>query len=487
MWADDGKFKDRLKDYLKLVDERADEKDISEARKSVDRYKRDHFPLRWRYVSPRGTWPQWSDEIHLPEVVEIRKLHKEDIEADYGIDAVPAELRSSPATQLIDVFVYTNWVWTGTLVAYRENLKLVHEFEHGLGMSPYILMEAGVLNDDIKGRRWKSSLFHIIDTVVEHDKILSDYAHNHHMNALRPVVSYHDPTSLEGNDPLLAGRPKSIPIKPGPETVPMWNTEKLELAPVPEINAQAVPFLSMLRERIDSAFLQPHLGGEAKSGESNVLYNTRFQISDRQFQKYMRAISDGAEYWGKLAFRCVNAINIHFEPSEADEVYVISEEKGWLGVSPKDVEGFENSLQARIDRELPINMSAKSARALQLRELGLPMTWILESVLNIENPEEMIDKAFVESAVAAMQPMLLQMIQEHAGMIIQAAASGEGGDLADQIQSLPSEIQRGLQTAGVAQAGGAGQMGTAVANQMRGPQAPTQNTVGQEIEPLGAA
>ena len=473
LWADSPKFQDLLKQYQDLVSDGGDEKNITEARKALELFRRDHFPIRWRYVNPRSTWYQHSDEVHLPEVIEIRTMTAADILSNYNEEDLPDGFSDGDDEREVKVYTYTNHVQTATTVDDGGDPHLVHDFEHGMGLNPYILSETKPYYDNPLGIRWVGSLFHISDQIELFDQLMSDYATNHRMNAITPRIWEHLP---DDTDPQTLGRPDPDQLTPG-QDVHIWaGLEKVYLAPVPQIQQQAIQLLQEVKERINSAFLQPHLGGESKSGESNVLFNTRFQVSDRQFQGKVRAIGDAAEQFGELAFRCVKALND--KVPDTDKVYALSERHGWLGLSPKDVDGLEGCVQARIDRELPINMTAKVQRAQMLKEFGLPMSLILESVLNYENPEDIMDQAFVERAVAASEEAAIQQVWAQANFIIQQAAQGNAGGLSDRVAALPPAFQQGLQLAG---APGMGGMGQSMGNMARegSPQAPTQFSAGQ--------
>ena len=60
-----------IEDYQKAADDPDKRK---EAEKALSLYKRDRWPIRWRYVSPRSTWTTFSGDMWLSEVAELRKM-----------------------------------------------------------------------------------------------------------------------------------------------------------------------------------------------------------------------------------------------------------------------------------------------------------------------------------------------------------------------------------------------------------------------------
>ena len=438
IWSDNAKFKKLLKEYRDLVEGAGKEGDIKSARKDLELFRRDHFPIRHRYVDVRNTWPQLSDEVWLPEVVEIRKMTKGDIESNY--DEMPGDIDEMSAEHEVEVLVYANWVFTATIINSRDDPKMVHKFEHGMGANPYILMEGPLMKSNSQGIRWKSSLWHIADDIEAYDSLMSDYMNNHRMNAITPRVWYHRDDGGE-TDPQLGGRPTPFKLKPN-EDVNLWaSVEKVELAPVPLIQPQAIQLLQEFQQRIDSAFLQPQLGGESKSGESNVLYNTRTQVADRRFQGYTAAIQAGAEQFGKLAFRCVIALNK--DVPETDKVAAYSEKHGWLEVGPEDVDGLEELIQGRIDRTMPINMNQKYAMAQAAKTLNLPDSWIWPTILNIEDPEQVQKEQFLQAVDASLMEYAIQQIQIRAGVLLEAALEGQL-PRQEEIAGLPPAFQQAL-------------------------------------------
>lgn len=461
------------KEYDAIVREWADSADDPERRKAAEKkvqeWKRDRWPIRWRYVRPRGTWPSsFESQVWLPEVVEIRKMRRRDIEAEFGEEKLAGEYQHFSASAEIDVYEWANHDWCATVIAGEKDAPTIaRKYEHGLGMSPYVLAEAELLPDNDNGWRWAGALFHAQSMLETFDELMADLRENHRDNTRTPLLMFVDKEDYD-EDAKVGGRPEQIKLEPGGKHT-FWLGEKVELAPVPQINPQSIALLQEVKQLIFQNMIRPIERGEAKSGTSQNQFVTAVQIAEREFDPSMKALTQAAENVAKLHFRAVLSLNKRF-PDRPDKVAVFpqmgSKQKGVIEVGPDDVRGWENAIQARASRAIPIDRNIQVATAQGEMQLGLDPPYVYETTLGIENPEARIRasrrhrlleatfQAATEETLARAQQKLnaatpadLQRVQElfaGASPDLQAALMQEIPELAAMVQGAPAPTEQAI-------------------------------------------
>ena len=428
-----------LEAYRTAVDGK-DPEEIKAAEKAIALFKRDRWPIRWRYVAPRQTWTTFTGDMWLPEVVEIRKMTRLQLETEYGKEKLPAEYYGSGMTSgtAIDVYEYANHEYCAVVIGSKKEPKIAHEYRHSLGMSPYILCEAELLPDNDSGWRWAGALFYAQDMIDTFDGVLADLVENHRDNTRTPLLIKLNRDTYD-EDVKVAGRPKQIELKPGSQHT-MWTDEGVELAPVPQINAQSIQLLQEMKQLIYQSMIRPVERGEAKSGTSQNQFVTAVQIAEREFDPSMKALNLAAENFGKLAFRCVLSLNKEW-PDYPDKVAVFVE-KGLIEVGPKDVIGWENGWQGVGSRAIPIDRNLILAQAQSEKALGIaPETW-MEATLGYQDPQGEMRKARrAQLADAMFQSVVLPAAIQWAQQQALQPTQGELG----QVQQMLPQASPGLQ------------------------------------------
>ena len=480
-WSSDTpEYKKLLSAYLKMVDdEESEEEKVAKGRKALEQYKRDHFPLIWYHVPARRTWPLFSRRVWLPEVVEIREMSEAAIEAEY-----PGTIDGDPSASVSHtVLVYANWRVMKTVMAGRSGFlgfgksdsKVLHSFEHKMGCNPYSLRQMLHRVDD-PHRPWRSVIDHNLDNMTAWDTALSDLL-NHTRKFLRSGILLRTDASLEGEDPQLAGQMRKWDMEMDKSYVIPEGAVPMEM-PMVRLSPELYSLMNILKERIDTASLQPQLQGESKSGESNVLFTNRFQVREKQYAGFIGAIVKDWTNLGKLAIRSMKALN-DGAPSEAewDKVSVIHEAKGILSVGYKEIAGYENTIQPRVDRTLDINLNVKYAMANAAKELGISMATILGSILNFEDPAHELEQAWLEKVDMVLDQYAIEKIAELAGLLVQEALADQTGNVGGNIRALSPAFEQVLGAGQLPGGGGNGGIGQAGSNLLRTgvPQAPSQN------------
>ena len=429
-------------EYKEMVEAYADADPESEEYRTlkaeIKKYKQACLPIIWRYVSPRQTWLV-RDAVHpLPLVVEIRKMHYDDIKSEFGEEACAGHKRGDTP---IEVIHYANHMYCGTVVSGQkaENATLAKDYEHGMGMNPYTLVEGELLPENENGVEWAGSIFHSLDTLETMDEILSDLRHNHREWTLAPIVQTFDP-DLYDETTKVQGRPKTITIK-GAAELSKWKDETWDLAPVPQLNQQSIYLLEKLEEMVTQQLIFDVRRGEAKSGTSNVLGTSLVQISERKFNPYLEALNDAYENVCKLHIRSLSSLNREY-PDSPDDVYVFPNYKGSgaIGTSPKDWVGWENAIQCRLDRALDVEESQKIGNAERMIAMGMAPEAVMEEFLGRENAAMDIQRGHQSALQAGMRDQTMQAILALSGNAISQLAPEEMAEFQDLMANDP-ELQ----------------------------------------------
>lgn len=375
LWYDD--------EYNALVKAWKDGKEGAE--KEIQAFKRDRFPIRWRYVSPRNTWTYFDSEVWLPEVIELRKMTRTEVASAFPDADIEIGAKGS---EPIDVYEYANHQWCMTVLGDNNAPQLLREFHHKMGVNPYEMAEAELLPDNDKGWRWAGSLFYAQSMIETFDEIMADLRENHRDNTRTQLVVKQDPNMHE-SDPKSGGRPEPIKVGPGLPPAQLWTTESIELAPVPQINPQSITLLQEIKQLVYQNMIRPVERGEAKSGTSQNQFVTSVQVAEREFDPSMRALSRFAEGICRRFLRSVNSLSMGYEDFP-DKVALFAEwpKNGVIEIGPKEIRGWEYAIQCRMSRAIPIDKTVLDNQALMEKNLGLAPEYWMENTLGIENPQQ---------------------------------------------------------------------------------------------------
>jgi len=427
-------------DYKQWVADLQDETD-PEARKALQKnikmFKQDRCPIRWRYVDPRTCWSTFDGPNRLPQVIELRKMTYDEINEEYP-DADLSEFREGQRD--IEVYEWANWNWCATVLKTKAG-QILNKYEHKLGMNPYVLVEADLLWTSDRNERWESALFGATSTIKQFDTVLSDMAQNHHEWTRAPIVVKHD-VEAEMPDEKTAGRPEKLDYGPGKQ-VDIWNTEDIELGPVQEVNQQSITFASMLRDLAQQTMFSPVEQGMFKSGTSNNLGTTSTQLAEREFQPSVQGLEAAAQDVCKLFMRSVKSINKEY-PDYPDEVYVYGKMgQGVIGVTPKQLEGWEPAVQCRISRAIPQDGNMQLIVAQGKVGLGVSKKQVLEEDLGYENPQRVLDQGWDERLDEGLEAQDQQAVLALSGQMWAQPSQ----DQLDELQKLFPNASASIQQA----------------------------------------
>ena len=451
---------DGLVQEYRSASEAEDSEKASHFEREIQKFKRDRFPIRWRHVDPRQTWTVFNGEIWLPEVVEIRKMTKDQLKAEFGDDSIGEYGDKKYAgSHECDVYEYADWEWCLTVIGGSNagNAGILREFEHSLGMSPYDLCEAELLPDNDNKWRWAGALFYAQSMIDTFDELMSDLRENHRDNTRTATVIRVDPERED--DPKNVGRPPQLKIEPGGQLT-IWKTEEVLLAPVPQLNPQSIQLLQEVKQLVYQNMIRPVERGEAKSGTSQNQFVTAVQIAEREFDPSMRALVRSAENTCKRFMRSVQSLNKQF-PGDPDKVALFGEWKtksgkkeGVIEVGPDDVRGWENAVQCRLSRAIPIDRNLILNQAVLETNLQLAEETILEETLGYENPYDQIRKRRRSQMAEAMfQTVVLPAGVQWAQGQLLAPTPGELQQVQQQLPGASPDLQAFAQQLGMVPGG----------------------------------
>lgn len=402
------------------------------------------WPVRWTYVSPRCTWTTFDSEFWLPEVIEVRKMSTSAIKERWGDAALPGPIASSPgsSTQTIDVYVWANHEWSAVVIPHKDDPKVVQKFEHRFHRSPYSLAEADIAADNDRGIRWPGSLYPVWYMIDTFDEYMSDFRENHRDNTRTPRLVKLNRDSYPP-DQLATGRPESLTIEDG---MAMWSDEEIVLAPIAQVNAESMGVLQEVKQLIQQIAFRPVERAELQPNQSQNLFSTAVQVSERRFNPIMRAISEQAESVVKRLFASVERMG------EEVPLYPGYKKKGMISVGPEDVKGWADAVYARTPRAIPLDMNVLASTAERYSTgLGVSLETVYEQILNIEHPAEEIRKGRLQKYRTAIDdeviiPAMIARLQGAAAEL----TPEEMAALQELMGTASPDLQEFLMTQGMA-------------------------------------
>lgn len=483
LWASE-EYRDMADELIRLQAQRSDaegdtkdlDKEIKALDKRMEDYLAEYYPLRWRKMSVRDTYVDWSDDIYLPEVVECLKMTGSEIERNYGYD-IPGD-----GSQDCEVYRYHNHAWTQTVVNYGEG-ECVHEWEHGLGIQPCVLMEINIVDDE-KGKRWRSPYLDYIDMLETEDELYSDIRHSVRRNTLAgPLFKINVRERNIDDDVKVGGRGigEAIQYKPG-EPLFLRIDEDYGLAPAPVVSRDVISLLEGVQAYNDELVLNPIDRGQAQANVSAVGFALQSETSRSRLDPYSIGVEKGVRHWTRVTIR--SAIRIMEEFKGAMDKIPVTAPRGIhkgkeVEISIKDLEGWEKQAQPRISMTTPTNQTQAMANATSGLNLPVPPDWLLEQYLNVENAEELLERWMDWQVITALTTQRVEMVQQFSGDLAAQSGATSIQGLAQDIGELPPEALMALQ-----QFTGEGQInGQTLANQRQTAslQPAVSNTVAQQI------
>lgn len=391
--------------------------------KKIKMVKAGIWPIRWIRVPTQRTWTTFDTEYHLPEVIEHRMMSRQAIVDRWGEDVIPKRTKGwgpwkGEETSDQDVLLYANWEHTGVVIPDDEDPRLVSEFRHGFGRSPYEIGIDKMLIENETGVVFPGALYAVRNILDAYDELMSDYRENHRDHARTERVVYLNRDTYP-MDQLEKGRPQSIPIKDG---MALFSDEKVDLVPIPVLGEEKYNYLNKLEELIRETQRSSVLRGQLLSGTSQNAFTTAYQVAERELEPATLALRGMGEAAIHRFFKCVERL---------DEPVPLYTELGMVEAEPEKIKGWGPSGQVQLQRTIPIDLSLLASIAERYSALGIPPEIWMDQVLNFANPamvERMGNLYELRRAVHTQVtiPAVLQRLQTPEPFTDQQATELEG-------------------------------------------------------------
>ena len=458
LWAGD-KLESLIASLNRLHESGASTEEIERVKEEIADYKANpaNFPIRWIYVSPKGTWPN-PDERGIAEVVETRKISSTVVEDKLG--RLPEDLKGKKDIEVIE---YANDVWVATVIPSqgglmaavgravgvgRDPIFLAEPWEHGLGVNPYVLIEGNPLPDNEDGYTWRGGTFHMMNLLPVVDEVLSDFCTNVHNETVSPPFVM---VNLEGR--VAAGiEDRTIEVNPN-ETVKMYTgqgwKEEAGRFPTATVNPDALRVIDMVMQFAAIGGLnRPALAGIAPSGQAGVTLETARQIASGELKIPHNSLQDGFAEIGSRFLRAVSALGKRY-PAIYDEIAVRVEDKEHkskaISVGPEDTRGYEHLVRGEVQLNIPVNEGMNVTNASIATNPNHPLlsdASALTRYYRHADPQEEGDKIFAQQLMEELRAILRGLFQRRLGAAVEGMG---GGDVEGMIEGAGGMAQAPLE------------------------------------------
>ena len=451
-----GEYGELVKEWKRRIEANEDRAEIKE---KMQVYRRDHFPIVWRYVDPVSVFADPDEEGPIAEVYEFRKLSRGTIEARFP------NVTLKENQEEFDVIEYANDVWVATIYPEGGGILglfksaggfLSEPWEHGMGINPYVRIKRGPLRANTQGYEYTGCSFHVREMSDSLDESATDWRSGMHREAKSPIVITLNPQLRQH---LNLPQTEIKPDKDGniiKYTHKDYGTELVERGPVPTVNEQLGQYIGMVGMQADrSGAFVPELTGQGPSGESAVHASTvRQSALTGELEMPVRHLEEGYAQVVDRCFRCVEALDAKL-PEGADDdmrkVVVCAEDSKnkarEIAVTAKDVRNYGKKVRGRIRKNLPINMGLNVQNLLQLTDTDNPKltdATALEMFLNKEDPQEEEDKLFQQRLRRAGDDAYVESYAQRVKLIADEFSDEDIAKLAQKMLMAPEAIQAAI-------------------------------------------
>lgn len=431
--------------------------------------KLEKFPIVASYVDFHDCWPTFDEMGEVDQVVKKSRMKVRQIKREYGVT-----LADKRDEEEVEVIRYADSEEARTIIGGKDAVEAREPFEHGLGMNPFVLLEAPVLPDNDDGWRWAGSVFDLRHLIPELDGAFSDLRHQtKRQTHSQPVLNL----DLEGRrlqSPTAKSNADLIEDSPDKPLILDLKESHSDRFPHGLTSPEVMAFLDRGDMVVKENAIRPVLLGILEGDASGVKYNTGAAIAQGSFGPAIENLGLAADGVTRRNLASIKALSKDFaDITDADKVPVIyADGKGGskvIEIGPDDVRGWggAGTIESRIDLNIPINENAEimTARAYADSKDGLGSTeTALRRWCHVEDPIREMRTRRKEALTLALDASLVRCIEAR-GMQIQAQPTTQPGVLAQRMAALPPEIQgviqqygasRGQQIPGLPEARGAG-------------------------------
>jgi len=431
--------------------QKEDEED-GEYNDRLEKLKAENFPLVWIPKDAENRWPTFDARGNLDEVVGIYQMTARAVRKAYG-DIL---MGGQGDRDLVRVIEYDDDKECVTIISDsamgKSEPREAKRWAHGMGVNPNVFIELEPVppaND--KGIRWTGCSFDGRHARPVIDSILSDALYNFRRDTRAGDDIYLDKEMTEGESPEAGANARSINIAPETPNY-FWTTEKHLRVQSAQTNADGWQILSLLLGFSRDMDISDVLKGALKGDETGILYNTAGQLAQKQFDPTIENFKRGAKAIGIRFFRAVKAFAREYEgikdaPVEIPIIYTSAKGQSYsLSLKPKDIEGWESRIQARLELAIPVNESGQVTVARLATSPDNPLMDIPQAqsrYLGIEDTVQTNANIIRDSVRRAMVPKFVEMIAQN-GLQLMNKPSGNLGDLEAVFASFSPAEQQAL-------------------------------------------
>lgn len=476
-------YKELVDKWNRLIDEKEDTENVKEEMRV---YRRDHFPIAWRYVDPVSVFVDWDDE-GMSEVYYFRKLTRGTIKERFpGIEIEENK-------EDFEVIEYANDVYVATIFPERGGIAgvlptpaefLGEPWKHEMGINPYVRIKRGPVRENKEGLTRTGAAFHAREMVSSLDESMTDWRGGMRREAkpgfvatlvpaVRRLLGIEDKKierDEQGNIILYASKEEGV--------------ETVAPAPTPTVNPQLGQYMDRVTFLADrSGASTPQMLGEGPSGSSAVRQSIDRQSAiTGELEVPHRHLTEGfAAVCGRI-LRCVIALD-KMLPEDADDsmrkvvvrVEVPEHSSKEISITAKDARNYEHLVRCKIRQNLPVDAGAAVTNALLVTnsEGGkIPLAdrnTAREHYLGFENPQDIDDKVQEQGIVDDYLAVYKEAMRERAKLAVDELTDAEWAKLAEEMQDMSSQGQAALvsELGGEAEGGMAGDVARGQANTAR--------------------
>ena len=242
----------------------------------------------------------------------------------------------------------------------------------------------------------------------------------------------------------IGGRPPDITRGAEGEYL-LWVGEDVKLAPTQVLNPNSFVLLNEMKENVERAkFLRTLRGDQPLSGQSGASVRTATQQADKRYNASVDAVVEAARTAGVLALRSVAAFSREF-PDAPDKIAVVAAGHGLIEVGPKDIEGWEDTLQATMKRGLRVDDQMQMNLAVAAQAAGFfSDDEIRERYLDDQAPEQSGRLVKLQALANAIFTNVLEATKTRSGALLQESAKADLAALSGDLVNLPPAIQQAV-------------------------------------------
>lgn len=298
-------------------------------------------------------------------------------------------------------------------------------WQHGMGKCPVVMFPGIKTGEDAPEERYKSFLYDAKPSLEMYDMLLSRMAT---LTSIYYLPSYiwrlpDSSTVWEGKDQ------PDLEVAVGGVT-PLHADESLELLPYPPQSPDANALLEIVDDIIQRHTLEDVLFGRVQGDAPAFQVNLRIGVAKSKLTPIAEHMAVGAARLMDLFCRGVIALG---------ESVTIDGET----LTPSRAKDALGRIGVSIQPKSPVDRSADFGTAKMALEIGLPWEWVVENILDEQNPVSLKTLGFVEEL--EKQPGVAEVIMKEAvEEFLAEVREKEMERVASEDNSLPAGMQGAL-------------------------------------------